>query len=191
MMALFRTLDRAPLYWLAVALGLAVFGLNRLLPQGLWRQPGSEQKWLDQAFVESIRTHQGAYELVPGVPQTYGSHVLPQYARAGVSFVTGDADRAGIWLSLVGVVATIAGLYVLAIRIHPYRGFAVITVLASGALATLHLAVSTDPSAALGMALVVWGMAFFLTALTKSAPTIYLSPVFCLGWPGTSGLNSV
>jgi hypothetical protein len=166
----FASLDRAPLYWIAVGLGLLVFGLNQQRPPETWAQERTEQGRLDDAFVERLRTEGMSYELLPDTPHTFGSHVLPQGLTALVTRVTGDAERAGIWLSLVGVVGVLTGLYVLAIRIYPLRGFAVVTVLAAGALGPLHRAVSPYPSTALGMALVVWGMAFFLTALTERQP---------------------
>ncbi|MDA3873024.1 MAG: hypothetical protein PF795_03590 [Kiritimatiellae bacterium] len=64
-------------------------------------------------------------------------------------------------------------------RIFPLRAFSVITLMATGALGALHFAVSPDPSSALGMALVVWGMSFFLTAVTKLKPNdIFVSGFF-------------
>lgn len=166
----FATLDRAPLYWIAVGLGLVIFALNQQLPTEAWGQDTTEQGLLDDAFVEQLRDSDRHYEILPGSPQTFGSHVLPQFLTALVSHATGDIDRAGIWLSLAGILGVLTGMYVLAIHIYPHRGFAVACVLAAGALGPLHAAMSPYPSTALGMALIVWGMAFFLTALTEGKP---------------------
>ena len=171
MKKLLATLDHAPMFWLAVALGILVFSLNRTLPAGTWQAPVTEQQLLDRAFIESIRTGSGEYQVNPNTPQTFGPHVLPQYLRSTVALITGDAERAGIWLSIAGVIGMLTGLYLLAIRIYPLRGFAVGSVCAAGALSSIHLAIFPDPSVALGMGFVVWGMAQFLTAITDSQPT--------------------
>lgn len=184
MRRLIATLDRAPLYWLAVALGLLIFSGNRLRIPASDLPSFSEQENLDLAFMERMRSGEWAYELLPDSPQTFGGHVLPQILRTGVSLVTGDVHRAGIWLSLCGVVGVLTGLYILAIRIFPLRGFALATVVAAGALPSLHASVKTDPSAALGMALVVWGMAFFLTALTERKPNDIFASGLMFGLAG-------
>lgn len=170
MKKLLKTLDQAPMFWLAVSLGVFFFSLNRTLPDGTWDTPMTEQQLLDRAYIEAIRTG-GSYEVVPDTPQVFGPHTLVHYLRSTVALVTGDAERAGIWLSIAGVLGTLTGLYLLAMRIYPMRGFAVGSVCAAGALGTTHFAISPDPSVALGMGFVVWGMAQFLTALTDSQPT--------------------
>jgi hypothetical protein len=166
----FATLDQAPMFWVAVGLGFLIFSTNRILPGINWDAVNSEQSVLDQGFVQALRNQQWQYQAVPGIPQTFGAHVLPQYLRTLVSQSTGDSGRAGIWLSLLGISATLCGLYPLCLRIFPMRGFGVVTVAAAGALGALQFALSPDPSAALGMALVVWGMVLFLTAITKHHP---------------------
>lgn len=175
---LLAALDEAPLCWVAIGLGFLVLGLNRVLPGIAWESVPSEQAVLDQAFALSLPAQGWSYGVVPEVSQTFGAHVLSQYARAGLSLVTGDSARAGLWLSLLGVFATLCGMYILTKRIFPLRAFCVITLMATGALGALHFAISPDPSSALGMALVVWGMSFFLTAVTKLKPNdIFMSGV--------------
>lgn len=166
----FSLLDQAPMFWVAVGMGFLLFATNQVLPGINWEAASSEQSVLDQAFVHSLRSQEWTYEVVPDTPQTYGAHVLTHYLKAGVSKITGDSGRAGIWLSLFGLIATLCGMYPLSLRIFPHRGFSVITLAATGALGALHFSFSPDPSAALGMALVVWGMALFLTAVTKRHP---------------------
>lgn len=166
----FSLLDQAPLFWVAVSLGLLIFSVNRILPGLNWEAYPSEQSVLDQAFVHSLRAQNWQYQAVPDTPHTFGAHVLSQYLRALLTPMTGDSGRAGVWLSLLGVTATLCGLYPLAKRIFPLRGFCMITVMCAGALGAIHFSLSPDPSAALGMALVVWGMVLFLTAITKRNP---------------------
>ena len=174
-------LDRAPLYWMAVALGVVVLGLNLHRFSGGEARGATEQNYLDDAFVESLRSGDFYYGLLPDTPQTFGSHVLPQALTAAVSSITGDADRAGMWLSLVGVTGVLTGLYLVAIRIYPLRGFALATVVAAGGLAPLRDAISPFPSTALGMGLVVWGMALFLMALTDKKPHYIFASSICFG----------
>lgn len=169
-------LQRAPLTWIGFGLGLLVFALTRLSPATDWVRPPGEQAVLDQGVVLRLQQDPGAYELIDGKPQTYGAHVLPQYLRTLVSRATGDSGRAGVWLSVLGVVATFGGMYALARRVLPLRGFCMATLVALGGLGTLHYAVSPDPAVALGMALVVWGMAYFLSALERRLPhRVFLS----------------
>ena len=163
-------LDKAPMFWVAVGLGLVIFSVNRMLPEMNWDAVSSEQSVLDQAFSHNLQQGNWSYHVLPDTPQTYGAHVLTQYLRAALSIVTGDSGRAGVWLSLLGITATLCGLYPLSLRIFPLRGFAVITVMCAGALGAIQFSLSTDPSAAIGTAFVVWGMVFFLTALTKHHP---------------------
>ncbi|MDA3873023.1 MAG: hypothetical protein PF795_03585 [Kiritimatiellae bacterium] len=103
-------LDEAPLCWVAIGLGFLVLGLNRVLPGIAWESVPSEQAVLDQAFVLSLPGQGWSYGVVPEVSQTFGAHVLSQYARAALSLVTGDSARAGLWLSLLGVAATLCGM---------------------------------------------------------------------------------
>jgi len=177
-------LDQAPLFWVAVGLGFLVFSVNRVLPGINWTSATTEQSLLDQGFVHALSNQEWAYEVVPESPQTYGAHVLSQYLRAALSTLTGDSGRAGIWLSLVGLTATLCGIYPLSQRIFPQRGFGVITLIAAGALGALHFSLSPDPSAALGMALVVWGMTLFLTAITKRHPYDVFASGFLFGLAG-------
>lgn len=166
----FAVLDQAPMFWVAVGLGFLIFSANRMLPGISWDAANSEQSVLDQGFVHALESQNWQYQAIPGIPQTYGAHVLPQYFRTLVSQTTGDSGRAGVWLSLLGITGTLCGLYPLSQRIFPLRGFGVITVAAAGAMGAIQFSLSPDPSAALGMALVIWGMVFFLTSITKHNP---------------------
>ncbi len=163
-------LDQAPMFWVAVSLAMLTFSFNRIMPGLNWDAFPSEQSVLDQAIVHSLRSQSWHYEIVPDIPQTLGAHTLPQYLRAAISPMTGDSGRAGLWLSLLGITLTLCGLYPLTQRIFPLRGFGVITLVCAGALGAIQFSLSPDPSAALGMALVVWGMVFFLTAITRRNP---------------------
>jgi hypothetical protein len=177
-------LDEASLCWVAIGLGFLVLGMNRWLPGIDWGAVPSEQSVLDQAFISSLQNQDWSYGVVPGISQTFGAHVLPQYLTVAVSQITGDAARAGLWLSVVGVVATLCGMYTLTQRIFPLRAFSVITLTVTGAIGTLQFAISPDPSSALGMALVVWGMSFFLTAVTKLKPNDIFMCGFLFGLAG-------
>lgn len=180
----FAVLDQAPMFWVAVGLGFLLFSVNRILPGITWDAVSSEQSVLDQGFVQALRTQQWHYQAVPGIPQTYGAHVLPQFLRTLLGQLTGDSARAGIWLSLLGITATLCGLYPLSHRIFPLRGFGVITVATAGALGALQFSLSPDPSAALGMALVVWGMVLFFTAITKAHPNDVFASGLLFGLAG-------
>lgn len=180
----FAVLDQAPMFWVAVGLGFFIFSTNRILPGINWAAASSEQSVLDQGFVNALRSQQWQYQAVPGIPQTFGAHVLPQYLKALVSQSTGDSGRAGIWLSLLGIMATLCGLYPLCHRIFPMRGFGVITVASAGALGAIQFALSPDPSVALGMALVVWGMVLFLTAITQHRPNDVFASGLLFGLAG-------
>ncbi|WFB36902.1 hypothetical protein P3T73_03890 [Kiritimatiellota bacterium B12222] len=177
-------LDQAPMFWVAISLGFFVFGVNRVLPGIEWHAATSEQSVLDHSFMHSLLTQQWQYTAIPEIPQTFGAHVLPQYLTAALSLVTGDTVRAGMWLSLVGITLTLCGLYPLAQRILPLRGFSVITLATAGALGAMQFSYSPDPSAALGMACVVWGMVFFLTSLTKHKPHDVFMSGFLFGLAG-------
>jgi hypothetical protein len=172
-------LRNAPLVWIAFALGLFVFGLTRLLPGANWNPPPSEQSILDAGYIEALRGDFRNYAVIPNTPQVFGAHVLTRYLVALVSAATGDAARAGVWLSLCGIVATLGGVYSLCRHIFPLRGFALMTVIGFGSLGTLHYAFSPDPSVAMGMGLVMWGVVFFVSSLEKNVPgRIFFSALF-------------
>ncbi len=173
-------LRNAPMAWIAFACGLLVFTATRLLPGADWNAPLSPQSVLDQSFAHALR-ESWSYQVVADVPQTYGAHVLSRHAVALVSLATGDTARAGIWLSLCGVTATLGAVYFLCRTIFPLRGFALISLLGTGALGTLQYAISPDPSLALGMALVIWGVTCFVSALEKDAASLVFLSAFLIG----------
>lgn len=177
--------SRLPLSWIAFGLGLIVFALTRVLPGSEWRLPADGQSKLDLAYVEQLRESLGSYSLLDeDHRQTYGPHVLPQYARAVLSRVTGDPNRAGIWLSLVGVFGVLSGVYALARRVLPLRGYCLICVVGLAGVGTTHYAVDPDPSIALGMGLVVWGFAFFTSSLVRNLPKRALVAAVFFGLAG-------
>jgi len=165
--ALLRRLQGTPLPW--VAFGFALLVLALIGPSA---EPAfsSDSAALDHGFVEVLREHPTDYAVAPELPQTYGAHVLSRYAVAGVSFLTGDAYRAGLWLSLASVTVMLGGMYALARRVFPLRGFAAATTVAAAGLGSVHHALSPTPSTALGMALVVWGTVAFLSSLERNQP---------------------
>ncbi len=176
-----KRLRNLPLIWVAYASGLLVFALTRSLPGSDWIAPQSGQALLDQGFVMELRNHPETYSVVEGYPQTFGAHVLTHYALSVISGITGDLERAGVWLSLVGVMGTLGGILHLCFRIFPLRNFGLLCMLGLGGLGTLQFSLSSDPSTALGMALVSWAMVFFLSALDKNAPSRVFLSALCIG----------
>lgn len=181
----FTPFSRLPLSWIAFGLGVLVFIFTRLLPGADWRLPTDEQALLDVAYIENLREGLGSYSLIgEDHRQTYGPHVLPQYARALLAGVAGGPDRAGIWLSLVGVFGVLSGVYALSRRILPVRGYCLIGMIALAGGGATHYAVDPDPSVALGMGLVVWGFAFFTSSLVRSMPKRALLAAALFGLAG-------
>jgi hypothetical protein len=177
-------LHRGPLFWPVFAFGLCVFALSRWLPGVNGSAGGDEARFLDQAYVQVLRDQPGTYGVLDGVPQTFGARVLPRVLLAGVSIFTGDIGRAGLWLSLAGLVAALAGMYWLCLSIFPFRAFAVATVAAFAGLGAVQAGLSPDPSIALGMALVVWGVVSFFSALEKGMPDRVFLSAFLIGLAG-------
>ncbi|MCC5846948.1 MAG: hypothetical protein JJU29_02560 [Verrucomicrobia bacterium] len=182
--ALCLTLAQAPLFWPAFTGALVLLGLTRLLPGISWVLPPSEQAVLDVGYVQNLRGNFSAYEVLEGVKQVYGAHVLPRYALAVFSTFTGDIARAGIWLSLFGVVATVGGVYTLSRSIFPLREFAAVVTLSLSAVGAIQYGISPDPSRALAMALVVWALALFFTAIEKGLPHRVFLSALLLGLAG-------
>ncbi|MCC5846261.1 MAG: hypothetical protein JJU05_18590 [Verrucomicrobia bacterium] len=181
--AVFR-LHRGPLFWPVFAFGLCVFALSRWLPGVNGSAGTDEARFLDQAYVQVLRDQPGTYGVLEGVPQTFGARVLPRVLLAGVSTFTGDIERAGLWLSLAGLVAALAGMYWLCLSVFPFRAFAVATVAAFAGLGAVQAGLSPDPSIALGMALVVWGVASFFSSLEKVMPERVFLSGFLIGLAG-------
>lgn len=177
-------LHRGPLFWPVFAFGLCVFALSRWLPGDAGGQLTDEAWSLDQAYVRVFREQPGTYGVLEGVEQTLGARVLPRVLLAGVSVFTGDILRAGLWLSLSALVAALAGMYWLCLSIFPFRAFAVATVAAFAGLGAVHAGLSPDPSIALGMALVVWGVLLFFSALEKVIPQRVFASAFLIGLAG-------
>lgn len=177
-------LNRGPLFWPVFAFGLVVFALSRWLP-GVQPGPGAEEaRFLDQAFVRVLQERPGTYGILEDVPQTFGARVLPRYLLALVSVATGDTARAGLWLSLAGLVAAMAGMYSLCLSLFPFRPFALASVGAFAGLGAVQMAFSPDPSIALGMALVVWGVVSFFSSLENVRPERIFLSGFLIGLAG-------
>ena len=177
-------LAQAPLFWPAFTGALLLLGLTRILPGISWVLPPSEQAVLDLGYVQNLRADFGAYEVLEGLSQVYGAHVLPRYALAVFSTFTGDIARAGIWLSLFGVVATVGGVYTLSRSIFPLREFAAVVTLSLSAVGAIQYGISPDPSRALAMGLVVWALALFFTAIEKGLPHRVFLSALLLGLAG-------
>ncbi len=180
----FLRLHRGPLFWPAFAFGLCVFVFSRWLPGVSDGGNPGDVLFLDQAFVQVLQEQPGVYGVLEGVPQTFGARVLPRYLLAGVSIFTGDLARAGIWLSLAALVVALAGMYELSLSIFPFRPFAIATVAAFAGLGAVQSGLAPDPSVALGMALVVWGLTSFFTALEKVIPERIFLSAFLIGLAG-------
>lgn len=181
--SMFR-LHRGPLFWPVFAFGLCLFALIRWMPGVTQDVVPGDVLYLDQAYVQVLRDQPGTYGLLEGVPQTFGARVLPRYLMAVVSTFTGDTERAGLWLSLVGVVGAFSGMYLLCISIFPFRAFAVATIAAFAGLGAVQMGLSPDPSIALGMALVVWGVVSCFSALEKVLPERVFLSGFLIGLAG-------
>jgi hypothetical protein len=167
----FRMFHQIPMAWTAFAIAMLLFGLTRMIPGSNWLLPDNNQSRLDLAYIEALQADIGTYSVLgEDHQQTMGAHVLPQYLRAVLSLVAHDANRAGVWLSLVGVLASLGGMYSLSRRILPLRGFCIITMVAMAGVGSLHYAVGPDPSISLGMAFILWGFAFFASALDREYP---------------------
>jgi hypothetical protein len=177
-------LHRGPLFWPVFGLGLCVFAMARWLPGVETGVAPDDVLFLDQAYVQVLRNQPGTYGVLEGVPQTFGARVLPRYLMAVVSTFTGDIERAGLWLSLAGLVAALAGMYSLCLSIFPFRAFAVATVTAFAGAGAVQMGLSPDPAIALGMALVVWGVASFFSALEKVMPERIFLSGFLIGLAG-------
>ncbi|GEM_PF-1307188 len=183
MQRILRALHQLPIGWIAFALGLFIFTMTRLLPGADWQLPPTAQARLDEAYIEVLQEDMLSYSLLENEAfvhrQTRGAHILPQMLRALLGMVIGDSTRAGIWLSMMAVLATLAGGYTLCHRILPLRGYCLITVIALAGVGSLQFAIRPDASVALGMALVIWGYAFFLAALDREMPMrAFLSAIF-------------
>ena len=177
-------LREAPLYWLALSASLLALAVTRILFPGVWTLPLTEQAVLDLGFVQNLRADLSAYTALEGVPHVLGAHVLTRYLLAIFSTFTGDVARAGIWLSLVGVVATLSAMYALCRSIFPLREYAAVVMVAFGALGGVQYAISPDPSVALGMGLVSWGFCMFMTALDQSRPPRVFISALLIGLAG-------
>jgi hypothetical protein len=181
-----------PQPWIAFGLGCFLFFLIRWVPWMDWQAPLSDSSAMDQLVVQQMLRESGERLVSPdGDPQTVGAHLLPQWARWAISYLVGDATRAGIWLSVVGVIAAMGGMVALGKCIFPLREFRFLVLGGWAGVGALHYAVGADPSVALGMALLVWGVVWQLVGLQRGAGGFYFLGASCLGLAGYIRLELV
>lgn len=156
--------------WIPFAVGVLLFAVTHWLPGMDPARPEADLFQLDQGYVEALRSHPGRYSVLEDQNQAFGAHVLTRLLLTGLSTLTGDQARSGIWLSLVGLIATLAALYPLCRSVLPLRGFALAAICALAGAGAMRDGLSPDPSQALGMALVSWGVALFVSSLHRNIP---------------------
>jgi len=166
----------SPVFWGAFAGSLLLFALIRLLPSIQILSPQTEFFSLDRGYAARLPENWSNYSTFPDDPQAFGPRVLSRYALAAGVMVFGGQERAGVWISLLGIIATLAGVCKLARTVFPSREFVVAAGLTAAAASALQGNWSADPAVALGMALVVWSVHFFLSALDLNLPhRVFLS----------------
>lgn len=166
----------APIFWTAFASSLLLFSALRVLPPLRASTVRTEAFALDLGFVQQLSTTNLSYSVIPDVPQTFGERVLPRYLLALGSMVTGKPEATGLTISLMSLVATLAGVCLLARMVLPSREFMVVCGLTTASISGIQLGFSPDPSMLLGSAFVIWAFYFFLSAVGDGWPyRIFLS----------------
>jgi len=160
----------APVFWGAFGGALLLFSLLRLLPMVQIEVAQTEIFALDSGYARFLPENWGSYSIFPEEPQTFGPRVLTRYLLAVGGNFFGTHERAGVWISLFAVVATMAGVCKLAYLVFPSREFVILVGLTAASASAVQFHWSTDPTLALGSALVAWSVYFFLSALHLELP---------------------
>lgn len=167
--------------WLYMAVSVMFLGLFLNL-SGEYTAPPTDSLLMDQAV--AWHWYQEGQFGVDGQTVPMGSHTLTRVLLSLVVRMTGDFNAAGLWLSLVGLVATFGALQPITRSIFPTRAFRMAVGISLAAAGAMHMAFQPDPTIAIGMALLSWAVALFITTLHGAAVERLFGAALLLGLAG-------
>lgn len=170
-----------PMFWNAFALSLLFFAITRFIPGLSWTAAVGDAHALDLGVVTRLQENPMFYGISEELPLLLGPRTMIRYLLLAVGSLIGSWPAAGVWISLVATVATIAGVIRLAHTVLPLREYTLLCGVAAAGLGAFHFGWSADPAVAVGSALLIWSLYFYLSMFENGTPHRVLISALLIG----------